>query len=105
MRKKKRWQRFITWYKNRKSRKKAEYSKRMLSFIVFNCIGMMWMSYVLAFCDRAQIAQALSETIASAVIAVVIGYLTKATLENISKHTTAFGENITPSPEEENHPE
>lgn len=79
-----------------KKKKIQEYSKRMLSFIVINSVGMMWMSYVLAFCDKPEIAEALSKTIASAIIAVVIVYFAKSTLENISKHTTAFGDNVPP---------
>ena len=77
-----------------RKRREKEYSKRMLTLIVVNSIGMMWASYLLAFIDKADIAEALSKTIASAIIAVVIVYFAKATLENISKNTTAFGENV-----------
>ena len=34
--------------------------------------------------------------LAGVIIAVVVGYLAKSVIENISKNTTAFGQNVTP---------
>lgn len=87
--------------------KDKEYSKRMLTKIINNSMFMMWGTYILAWFDHAEIAETLSKTIASSVIAVAIGYFAKSALENISKHTTAFGENVFPvsDTEEENEEE
>ena len=78
------------------NKKDKEYSKRMLTKIINNSMFMMWGTYILAWFDHAAIAETLSKTIASSVIAVAIGYFAKSALENISKHTTAFGENVFP---------
>lgn len=75
-------------------KREKEYSKRMLTKIVNNSLLMMWASYILAYIGRVDIAETLSKTIASSVIAIAIGYFAKSAVENISKNTTAFGENI-----------
>ena len=77
-----------------RNEKDKEYSKRMLTKIVNNSLFMMWASYVLAWFGKYEIAETLSKTIASSIIARAVGYFAKSTLENISKHTTAFGKNI-----------
>lgn len=89
----------LSWLKKILKKRDKEYSKRMLTKIVNNSILMMWASYVLAYIGKADIAEALSKTIAGSVIAVAIGYFAKSALENISKYTTAFGENILPENE------
>ncbi|MDO4562228.1 MAG: hypothetical protein Q4C12_00180 [Clostridia bacterium] len=71
-----------------------EYSKRLLTRIINHSLFMMWASYALAWFGRTDIAETLSKTIVTSVIAVVIGYLTKSVIENISKNTTTFGKNI-----------
>lgn len=73
--------------------KDKEYSKRLLTRITNHCILMMWATYILAWFGRTEIAESLSKTIATSIIAVVIGYLAKSVFENISKYTTAFGQN------------
>lgn len=78
----------------RKKERPHEYSKRILDRIINHCILMMWATYILAWFDKTEIAESLSTTIAASIIAVVVGYFIKATFENISKYTTAFGENI-----------
>lgn len=75
-------------------KKDTEYSKRMLTKIVNHSLVMMYATYVLAWFGRYEIAETLSKTIATSIIAVVVGYLAKSVIENISKHTTAFGTNI-----------
>lgn len=71
-----------------------EYSKRLLSRIINNSILMMWGTYILAWFGKTDIAETLSKTIAASIIAVVVGYLAKSVIENISKHTDTFGKNI-----------
>lgn len=79
------------WFCSILEKRNFEYSKRLLERITNNCLLMMWMSYVLAFLGMTDIAEELSSTIASTVIAVVVGYLVKSTIENISKYTNIFG--------------
>lgn len=80
--------------KKKKHPQDKEYSKRMLTKIVNNSMLMMWASYVLAWFGKVDIAETLSKTIAASIIAVVVGYLAKSVIENISKNTTAFGSNV-----------
>lgn len=80
---------------NKLKNSQKEYSKRMLTKIINNSILMMWASYVLAWFGKIEIAETLSKTIASSIIALAVGYFTKSTIENISKHTDAFGKNVT----------
>lgn len=76
-----------------------EYHKRMLNFILFNSIAMMWCSYILAWFGKTEIAETLSKTIVTAVIGVVVPYFVTKTIENVSKygsrlnHTTKEQEN------------
>ena len=99
------FRRIKEWFCNFRKKRDEEYSKRLLNRIVNNSLLMMWMSYVLAFLGMTSIAEELSATIASTIIAVVVGYLVKSTVENISKYTDAFGKNNRPADqtsEEEN---
>lgn len=82
--------------KKKKRPQDKEYSKRMLTKIVNNSMLMMWASYVLAWFGKVDIAETLSKTIAASIIAVVVGYLAKSVIENISKNTTVFGNNVSP---------
>ena len=75
-------------------KREKEYSKRLLNRIVNSSILMLWGTYILAWFDKTEIAETLSKTIVTSVIAVVVGYLAKSVIENISKNTTAFGDNI-----------
>lgn len=78
----------------KKRQSDKEYSKRLLTKIVNHALLMMWGTYILAWFDKIAIAETLSKTIATSIIAVVVGYLAKSVIENISKHTAAFGKNI-----------
>lgn len=81
------------WWSVRCNEKEKEYSKRMLTKIINHSLLMMWMSYALAWFGKFEIAETLSKTIASSIIAVAIGYFAKSTLENISKNTDLFKKN------------
>ena len=74
------------WWINFKAEQALEYHKRLLNFIIINSIGMMWMSYILAWFDHEEIAQSLSNTVATSIVAVVIPYLITKTIENVSKY-------------------
>ncbi len=98
MAKKKRRRKFLPKLKDvikkLNEKRDTEYAKRMLSKIVNHSLVMMYMTYLLAWSGRYEIAETLSKTIATSIIAVVVGYLAKSVIENISKYTTAFGTNI-----------
>ena len=44
------------------------------------------MSYILALLGRDDIAESLSKVIVSEIIAVILGYMCKALIENVFKH-------------------
>lgn len=83
----------------KKKEKPQEYAKRMLSFIIYCSMVMMFLSYVLAWFGKEQIAEQLSSTIATVIIGVTIPYFITKTVENVSKygsrinHTTKEQEN------------
>lgn len=66
----------------------TEYSKRLISRILNNSIIWVYLSYVLAFLGKDEIAETLSNTVVTAIIGVVITYCAKSALENLSKHNT-----------------
>ncbi|MDD5021800.1 MAG: hypothetical protein PHR82_06715 [Endomicrobiaceae bacterium] len=84
------------FFKSLKERREKEYSKRLLNRIITHSILMLWATYGLAYLGREEIAETLSKTIVTSIIAIVVGYLVKSVFENISKYTTAFGDNILP---------
>lgn len=98
--KKKITSRIAKFFKNISAKREKEYSKRLLTRIVNSSILMMWGTYVLAWYGKTDVAETLSKTIAASIIAVVVGYLAKSVIENISKHTDTFGKNNTVSVEE-----
>ena len=92
--------RIANFFKSVSAKREKEYSKRLLTRIVNSSILMMWGTYVLAWYGKTEIAETLSKTIAASIIAVVVGYLAKSVIENISKHTDTFGRNDKVSVEE-----
>lgn len=80
------WQEIKQLWKKRQEKKVQEYHKKLLNFIIFNSIGMMWCSYVLAWFGKETIAESLSNTVASSIVAVVIPYLITKVIENVSKY-------------------
>lgn len=60
---------------------KTTFTKKWVSRLLwFGCIWITF-SYVLAFFDRVQIAESLSSTVASVIIATILGYLVKSFFE------------------------
>lgn len=76
----------IVFNRKKTKKKKKEYCKNMLNFILINSIAMMWCSYILAWFGRADIAEMLSKTVASAIVGVTIPYFITKTIENVSKY-------------------
>lgn len=73
-------------YKSRK--KESTTSKRVVWFILFNSIVWIYCSYILAYLQRAEIAEELSKVALTSIVATTLGYFLKALFENISKNNT-----------------
>ncbi len=67
--------------KKKKGRKYVTYTKRWLTFILINGVIWVYLSYVLAFMDRVQIAETLSTQAVISIIATMIGYFAKSAFE------------------------
>lgn len=80
--------------RRQRRRKDKEFSKRIINRVVNCCLIFMFLSYVLAWFGKVEIAESLSVAIATTTIVTAIGYMCKSTIENISKYTDAFGRNI-----------
>lgn len=74
----------------RKKKSKSEvaetFTKRKVSMILFNAIIWVYLSYILAFVGRENIAEQLSITVVKVIIYTFIPYLCKALFENIFKY-------------------
>lgn len=66
--------------------KKMNCTKIALTFILINCMSMMWCSYILAWFDRITIAETLSSTVADVIVGTIVAYLCTKTIENVSKY-------------------
>ena len=67
--------------KKKKGKKYVTYTKRWLTFILINGVIWVYLSYVLAFMDKAQIAETLSTQAVISIIATMIGYFAKSAFE------------------------
>jgi len=65
-----------------------EFSKRIVYLLMINSVIWVYLSYVLAFLGREQIAENLSEKIVIQIIGVTLIYCVKSLFENLSKHNT-----------------
>ena len=76
---------FCRIYAKRKKKKPGKkyvtYTKRWLTFILINGVVWVYLSYVLAFMDRPQIAETLSTQAVISIIATMIGYFAKSAFE------------------------
>ena len=61
-------------------------SKQIVWILLINSILWIWCSYVLAFMDKGQIAEALSSNVCTVVIGQVVMYFLTKTVENVFKH-------------------
>lgn len=69
--------------------------KLLISAVVLHGIACVSMSYVLAWLDRVQVVESVSQTIVTEIIAPVIVYGLTKTVENIfSKNKLSFSEPI-----------
>lgn len=64
---------------------------KVLTFVVVSHgLVMVTLSYILAFMDKIQIAESLSQTVVTEIIAPVTVYGITKTIENVSKYNTWF---------------
>ena len=60
--------------------------KRVVWLCLANGIAGVWCSYLLAYLDRAEIAESLSKVAITEIIGVVLVYALKSLFENLRKH-------------------
>lgn len=66
--------------------KKYEFSKLIVAWLLFNGTVWIYLSYVLAYLGRTEIAETLSKTVVVEILGVMVVYAIKALLENLSKN-------------------
>lgn len=67
-------------------KKKHETMKMVVWVCLANGFAWVWCSYVLAFLDKMQIAESLSQVAVTQIIGVVLVYGLKSAIENLSKN-------------------
>lgn len=72
--------------KRRGSEQKSETAKHVVWVCLINGFAWVWCSYILAYLDRVQIAESLSQIAVTEIIGVVLTYCIKSTVENLSKN-------------------
>lgn len=77
--------------------KRQETMKRVVWICLTNGFAWVWCSYILAYLDKVQIAESLSQVAVTEIIGVVLAYAAKSAVENLSKNNCwpdkAGGEN------------
>lgn len=64
----------------------TETSKKIIWVCLVNGFAWVWCSYILAYLDRVQIAESLSQVAVTEIIGVVLAYCFKSAVENLSKY-------------------
>lgn len=65
---------------------KVETMKKVIWVCLGNGFAWVWCSYVLAYMDKPQIAESLSQVAVTEIVGVVLAYAIKSTVENLSKN-------------------
>ena len=65
-----------------------ETTKRIIWACLLNGIAWVWCSYILAYMDKVQIAESLSQVAVTEIIGVVLAYCIKSAVENLSKNNS-----------------
>jgi len=65
-----------------------EFSKKLVWLFAINSVVWVYLSYLLAFLGKEQIAENLSEKIVIQIIGVTLIYCVKSLFENLSKHNS-----------------
>lgn len=69
-------------------KKKRETMKMVVWVCLANGFAWVWCSYILAFLDKMQIAESLSQVAVTQIIGVVLAYAIKSAIENLSKNNS-----------------
>lgn len=65
---------------------KTEMTKKIVWACLVQGFAWVWCSYILAFLDKVQIAESLSQVAVTEIIGVVLVYCAKSAIENLSKN-------------------
>ena len=65
---------------------KTEMTKKIVWACLAQGFAWVWCSYILAFLDKVQIAESLSQVAVTEIIGVVLVYCAKSAIENLSKN-------------------
>lgn len=68
------------------SKKRMDTSKKITWICLINGFAWVWCSYVLAYLDKPQIAESLSQVAVTEIIGTVLAYCGKSVIENLSKN-------------------
>jgi len=69
-----------------KRQRKIETMKKIVWVCLVNGFIWVWCSYILAYLDKPQIAEGLSQVAVTEIIGVVLAYALKSAVENLSKN-------------------
>lgn len=75
-----------TEVKNEPKKKRFETGKLIVWICLINGFLWVWCSYILAWLDKVQIAESLSQVAVTEIIGVVLAYCLKSAIENLSKN-------------------
>ena len=67
---------------------RRETMKMVVWVCLANGFAWVWCSYILAFLDKMQIAESLSQVAVTQIIGVVLAYAIKSAIENLSKNNS-----------------
>lgn len=67
-------------------KKEMETTKKVIWVCLINGFAWVWCSYILAYLDKMQIAESLSQVAVTEIIGVVLAYCVKSAVENLSKN-------------------
>lgn len=81
---------FLTGYSIRRQAKTEhrETTKVIIWVCLFMGFAWVWTSYILAWLDKTQIAESLSQAAVTEIVGVVLAYCIKAAVENLSKNNS-----------------
>ena len=70
----------------KKKKPSTETTKKIIWICLANGFAWVWCSYLLAWCDKVQIAESLSQVAVTEIVGVVLAYCIKSAVENLSKN-------------------
>jgi hypothetical protein len=91
------------FFKNRrrKKKKKVEFAKFILAFYALACVAWIQQNFALAFLDKQQINESVTNTIIVSLAASILGYYGKSLGEKHSRNKARIDENGRPFSEGE----